>query len=338
MSWAEILILGLPLLLGMCLSAMFSGFETGVYSLNRLRLQLLRDRGEDPRAQVLGEFVRREDLLLCVFLIGNNIANILVGSLAEIGISASLSDPSYSTLVTTVVVTPVLFLLSEALPKQLFRLHAETWPYSMARGLSLSRRILWPLVLLVLPVSRIALRWAKARRRGMQGLRRGAFALERLFAAADEELGSLRKTALAIEERSGRPIAEFVRPLADCETLPAHAQLRDLLAVIAQRPFHRFPIQDPDGEYRSYIHYLDPYLGREQEPSPEEELRPHAHSICPLRPSLPLNRALARLEDSGSRVGKVQAEDGELLGFVFARDLVAELLAFDGEAPMHELL
>jgi Mg2+/Co2+ transporter CorB len=332
----SLLIFG-PLIVGMLLSALFSGFETGVYTLNRLRLQLLRDRGEDPRAKILGAFVQREDLLLCVFLVGNNIANILVGSLAEVFVGRTLSDPSYSAIVTTVVVTPVLFITSEALPKQLFRVHAETWPYAVSRGLLWSRRILAPLVVLVLPVSRIALRWAHARRRGMQGLRRGAFALERLFAAADERIGSLRETALDIEERSRQPIRELMRGIDEVEVLGHDARVSDLIDVIQRRPFHRFPMRDLDGNYGWYVHYLDPYLGGEAEPSMDEPLRPHAHPIVDLAHDLPLNSGLARLEETGSRVGLVRGQDGDAIGFVFARDLVAGLLAFESRAPVREV-
>jgi Mg2+/Co2+ transporter CorB len=134
-SPAEIIAWLLVMLAGLAGSALFSGLETGVYSLSRVRLELAARHGADGRAargpiRLLREIDRPESLLTTI-LVGNNACNYLgTLGLGTLLIAAGVR-PTAAVLIQTLALTPVLVIFGESLPKELFRLRADTLP---ARG------------------------------------------------------------------------------------------------------------------------------------------------------------------------------------------------------------
>lgn len=126
---------------GLLLSALFSGMETGVYSLNRVRLLVRASRGDKQAIRLQGEFAD-SNRLLSTLLVGNNIANYMgtfgvVGILTEIGYG-----PTQVVVINTAILIPLLFVFGETLPKDLFRTHCDRWSYTLSAWLVATRRIL----------------------------------------------------------------------------------------------------------------------------------------------------------------------------------------------------
>ncbi len=332
----ELWFLGL-LLLGLLGSAFYSGIETGLYTVNRLRLDLRRRDPADRRARTLHRLLSHPDYLLCVFLIGNNLANALAASVGEAWMSDYLSGGK-AALLTTLILTPLLFLRSEALPKHLFHLQTEAWTYRLAPSLKWSCWILSPLALVVLPLARVSMRWATGRQaQDMTGLRRRNQALARLMSASDATVSSsLRQTALEVGERQARPLREIMVPWDEVVCLPAEGTRKDLRDILATRPFLRYPLRDREGDPEGYVYYLDPFLDgddpAEGDSAVDREamlLSSHMRPLVTLEPTLPWALALARLEGSQSRLGLVRDGDDQILGIVTVRDLAEALLSLD---------
>lgn len=316
-------VLLLLLVLGLLASAFYSGIETGLYTVNRLRLDLRRKNPADRRARTLHKLLAHPDYLLCVFLIGNNLANALVASLGEAWMSEYFTG-GRAALMATLILTPLLFLSSEALPKHLFHLQAEAWPYRLAPLLQLSSWILAPLSLVVLPIARFSMRWATGRQKhDMTGFRRRNQALARLMSASDAAVSSsLRETALEVGERQGQPVSEIMVPWDQVVTLPASGDRESLRATLERHPFLRYPLIGGDED--RYIHYLDPFVKGEEGP-----LGSFGRPMVVLEPGLPLAQAMARLEAADSRLGLIREKGGDNLGIVAVRDLAEALLSLD---------
>ena len=118
-------------LLGLAGSALASGLEMGLYALGRLGLEARALRGE-PAARLLREELGRTDRLLSTLLVHYNVCN-YVGVL---GVSALLSGANMGPLLTlvvqSVVVTPIILVFGESLPKELFRARADALTYQFA--------------------------------------------------------------------------------------------------------------------------------------------------------------------------------------------------------------
>ena len=105
-------LLGLALLLA--LSGFFSGSETALLALDRMRVKYLQQK-QRPGADRLAQLLESPDRLLGAILVGNNLVNIaatvvatglLVGHFGEQG-----------ELLTILILTPVLLIFSELCPK-----------------------------------------------------------------------------------------------------------------------------------------------------------------------------------------------------------------------------
>lgn len=137
MDWFYINVL---LLLG--LSALFSGSETGVYSINRVKLRYRLEQG-DYRARLLNWMITPVGPTIICILIGNNIAAQLLATITE----HYFSDAGiYSVLITTCVLTPIVLVFSEFLPKYIFRLKANELIYQTVLALAFFR------VLFIIPI------------------------------------------------------------------------------------------------------------------------------------------------------------------------------------------
>ncbi|MDA3959344.1 MAG: CNNM domain-containing protein [Planctomycetota bacterium] len=121
------------------LSAVLSGSETGLYGLSRVKLRYRLAR-EERSAQGLQRLLHPIGPTIITILIGNNLVNQLLTTATERGLQG-LGDP-WSVLVTILVLTPLVLIFAEFLPKYLFHKNADSWVYQLVDWLTTLRRIL----------------------------------------------------------------------------------------------------------------------------------------------------------------------------------------------------
>jgi len=108
------------------LGGLFSGSETGLYQLSRLRLRLGVEKKQLPFV-ILGRCLRNSSGLLLSLLIGNNLVNYLATSL----VTSSFLDrfgveyEHRAELFATLLMVPILFVFSELIPKNIFLYRAD---------------------------------------------------------------------------------------------------------------------------------------------------------------------------------------------------------------------
>ncbi len=95
-------------------SAFFSGSETALTAASRARMHSLSNQG-DTRAGVVSLLIERRDRLIGALLIGNNLVNILASSLTTSLFLGLFGDSGVA--IATLVMTVVLVIFSEVLPK-----------------------------------------------------------------------------------------------------------------------------------------------------------------------------------------------------------------------------
>lgn len=107
-----LLILGIGCLIAA--SAFFSGSETALTAASRARMHSMENSG-DPRAKLVNKLTERRDRLIGALLIGNNLVNILASSLTTSLFLGLFGDSGVA--IATIVMTVVLVIFSEVLPK-----------------------------------------------------------------------------------------------------------------------------------------------------------------------------------------------------------------------------
>ena len=108
----------------MVASAIFAGSETGIYQLSRIRLRL---GVESKRLSfvMLGRIMRDSPALLISILIGNNLTYYFITSIVTLLLLDRVADEHTVELLATALITPVLFVFSELIPKNIFYYRAD---------------------------------------------------------------------------------------------------------------------------------------------------------------------------------------------------------------------
>lgn len=123
------------------LSAIFSGLETGIYRLSRLRLRLDAERG-GLRYIMLSKAMRDGHGLLLSLLVANNLANYLATSSVTYLFLAAVASERMAELLATLVTAPLLFVFAESTPKSVFLYRADVLTAFFAPLLFVTHRAL----------------------------------------------------------------------------------------------------------------------------------------------------------------------------------------------------
>lgn len=119
-TWMEHLTVVAAFVVGLLLSAFFSGTETGFYRLSMQRLTLDAQAGDATARQLLW-FARNPSYFVATTLIGNNLANYLTTFAIGWGVVLYGSRHSdWLEVLATVLLSPVIFLFGELLPKNVY--------------------------------------------------------------------------------------------------------------------------------------------------------------------------------------------------------------------------
>lgn len=305
---------------GLACSALFSGVETGIYTVNRVRLHL-RDHQGQRSAQVLRHLLNRPTATLGTLLIGNNVANYMGSSALTVIVTAAGAGELQAIALNVALVTPLLFIFGETLPKDLFSAHADRLTYFFARPLLWLRRLctvtgLLPLILLV--------------SRGVSALLRmpastQPFHPRRMVGSLVREAaghGVLSDEQSAIVERvlalAGDRVRDEMVPWPAVVKVSVTDPPARLWELADTTSFSRFPALDGAGKVVGVVSLYDALLHLPEECPPIAEL---ARPVPALGPGEPLRAALAKLQREHARLALV-AERGQTLGIVTIKDLV----------------
>jgi Putative Mg2+ and Co2+ transporter CorB len=128
------------------LSAFFSGSETAMTATSRARIHAMEKNG-DERAGIVGRLISNRERLIGAMLIGNNIVNILASALATSALLKLFGQAGVA--VATVVMTTLVIIFSEVLPKTYAIGNPDGFAISVARPIRIIVALFAPLAALV---------------------------------------------------------------------------------------------------------------------------------------------------------------------------------------------
>ena len=128
------------------LSAFFSGTEIAFFTANKLGVEVKKNKGSRG-SKILSHFYDHPDKFISVILIGNNIALVSLSSLLtgffEPFFQQIALGEGIEIVLSTVLVTTVILIFGEFLPKVLFRLYSNDVIHYTAFPLAVVYRILY---------------------------------------------------------------------------------------------------------------------------------------------------------------------------------------------------
>jgi len=303
----------------MLLRGLYAGMETGIYVVNKIRLDLRAEEGLRS-ARLLRRLLRNPNNVLAVLLVGTNlfsyVATFCVASLfilAGFGGSAEW--------LTIAVATPALFIFAESVPKTVFQRLAERAVYRFAP-------LLWASHLLFLctgatPLVRSfgAFLMKLVGRRSRHSL----FGHEGLSAVVAEgrASGLLTHFQSIMADRVAHirtvTLAQALVPMKRVVSVPAGADRATLLEVFRNNSYSRLPLVESDGQVAGILDIYGVLTDAGQ--SPSERATP---PLC-LEWDLNVTDALYRMQRARAMMAVVR-RDGKHVGIVTVKDLVEEIV------------
>lgn len=140
------------------LSAIFSSAETAFLSTNKIRMRNLQEDGE-KKADLVLTMLENQSKLISTLLVGNNIVNIGSSALATKMATAAFGDVGVG--IATGVMTFLVLVFGEVVPKNVAAAHAETWAMFIAPFIRLLSFVLTPVVFLLTKLSDFVVRFSK---------------------------------------------------------------------------------------------------------------------------------------------------------------------------------
>lgn len=141
-------LLGLALLL--ILSGFFSGSETALLALDRMRVKYLQQK-QYPGADRLSALLESPDRLLGGILVGNNLVNIAASVVATGLLVRHFGEGGE--LLTILILTPILLIVSEVCPKTYAAQYPEKVSFLVLRPILAILWVLAPVVRIVTLIS-----------------------------------------------------------------------------------------------------------------------------------------------------------------------------------------
>ena len=142
------------------LSAFFSASETAYSSLSIVRITNFAENGKKSAAKAI-KVHQNFDSTLSSILIGNNIVNIAMATIGAYIAAKLITDDTISGIVSTAIVTLVVLIFGEIVPKSFAKRHAEGFALKTAYILSVLNILFFPLNILFISLSKLITRGVK---------------------------------------------------------------------------------------------------------------------------------------------------------------------------------
>jgi CBS domain containing-hemolysin-like protein len=306
------------------LSAFFSGSETALLRLAQHDVEEEVKALRGPSAIAARDLLGHTSRLLVTLLLGNNLVNIL-GASAAAALAIQLLGPKTGILVSTIVMTVLVLIFCEVLPKAAAARHPNRIGFAVALPIYVLHQILRPLHVLfdriVEPV---------VRRVGPEEADATAAATEtvlRLARASAEGNGKPKATPLSIIGAAAgaaeMTVEEIMVPRTEIVAFPSDMEPGDLLERVLEERYTRVPIYDGDIDNLAGVVHLKDLV----------ELARGGGSIASiLRPVLrvpqrkPILDLLTEMQRTFVHLAVVKDEFGVTLGLCTQEDVLEEIV------------
>lgn len=236
-----ILVSLIVLLVLLFFSAMISGSEIGFFALTPQHLDKLRD-SKSSVSKLKLKLLERPNRLLATILIANNFVNVAIVILSTFIASQWFNLASFPILtfvVQVVVITALILLFGEIIPKMYASVRPVHFSRSMAGVLNILVKVFYPLSsLLVRSTSFLDNRLA---RKG-QGMSRSELSDAIELTAGEDTPEEGKKILKGIVKFGDIEVKEIMRSRVDVIALDSEAKFSEVMKTIVDSGFSRIPV------------------------------------------------------------------------------------------------
>lgn len=235
-------ILALVVLLAM--SGFFSGSETALLSLDKMRVRFLQQqgrRGADKLAKLLAD----PDRLLSGILVGNNLINIAATVIATSLFVGYFGEQGE--LLTVLILTPILLVFSEVCPKTYAAQYPEKMSFFVLNPIRFVVWVLTPVIFIVSSLSRLLTSFFRAKE--VEALSVSEDEIRAIIEVGEESgvvAAEQRRMLHGIFDLSETRVRDVMIPRTEVVGLNVSASFQEVLDVVQHARHSRFPVYQDD--------------------------------------------------------------------------------------------
>ena len=302
-------------------SAFFSSLETALFHL----------KSSSNKNEIVKELLKKPKKLLSNLLTGNTIVNIAIGSLSAVytlNVISPNSSLSVSNLlfIQVAVITFILLIFGEVIPKTYAIVKSEKLANSSAKLLKLILKLIYPIAFVFHKITDLIVKLLPIKKEQ-------AFDSEEeliMLAEVGEEEGTLdheeSDMIQSVFEFKNKLVKEIQTPRVDISALDSNSSLDDAMDLIMKKKFSKIPVyKDTIDNIKGILYAKDiiPYLIGSR---PNIDLLKLTRSPYFTPETKPIDEVLQEFKIKKTSIAVVVDEWGGTSGLLTLEDIVEEVM------------
>ena len=305
----------------MLLTGFFAGSETAVISCSKVRLRHKAERGV-KRARILEGLLENPELFFSIVLVGTNIA-VIVCTAAATALSVRFFGEN-GVVAATIVMTPLLLIVGEVIPKSAFLYHADRVSLLAAPMLRFFLYLLYPIVAPATLLTRFLLIVTGSRGKRFN-LLNSREELIYLYRHGKEEGLVERRERLIINRvfEFGRVRAgELMIPFERVVSVPVTASIDQVIEEANKHTYSRYPVLSEGGEEVAGVISMFDLLGLDG----GEQISEVMHEPLFAEEDEPAVKLLVRMKDEALHMAVIVDGDGGTKGILTLENILENIV------------
>lgn len=312
------------------LSACFSGTEAAFNSANNMHLRREAEEEGSSSAKLAYKISQNFADTLCTILIGNNLVNIAASACATaifMQLFAHISGGDViASAVSTVVLTIIVLICGEIVPKILAKQHANKICKITAWPIQILTYILYPLVFIVMLLMNLIRKIWGTKSEDEPDITEDELSsiidtVEK-EGVIDEDQSDLLQSSLEFADTT---VEEIMTPRTDLVTIDLDDDFEEIAKTIEKSTYSRLPVYRDSIDDIIGILHLNLYY-KEAVDSKRIDIESMLLDTCYMHKTLKLPAALKMLREKQVHMAIVIDEFGGTLGVVTIEDILEEIV------------
>lgn len=307
-------------------SGFFSGSETGLTTANKGRLNQLANEGNDGAKKAL-ELQGNKNQLISTLLLGNNFFNICASMLAGTVTSTYFGNDNIGILITTSVMTVVVLIFAEIMPKMYAYNQADKVAVTVAPAWVWIIRIFSPITYITQGVSLFLLRML-----GYKGKSEITDAREEIRGAIElhHEEGTMvkddRDMLGSILDLSQIEVGEIMVHRRDMTVINIDEDPQNIIEQVIKTPHTRLPVWKDNEENIIGILHTKDILRLDRDNPGRNDIMALLNDPMFIPDTTTLRDQLEEFRKKRNHLAIVVDEYGSLMGLVTLEDILEEIV------------
>lgn len=304
-------------------SAFFSGTEIAYTSVNKLRLKKLAEEGSKTAA-LASDISDKFDKMLSSILIGNNLVNIAASSVGAV-IAMHLIGGAKGTAVATLVMTVLILIFGEIVPKILAKKHAQNVTLIVAYPLKVLMLILSPAAAVVVAIVKLLSRlWKKDESAPTVTEEELVTIIETVEeeGVIDEHKSELLQSAIEFNDIS---LNDILTPRTEMVSIDIDDDMDSIIHTATESHYSRIPVYEDNIDNIIGVLYLN-RLYKVLADNMDVDIRSLLMEPCFFHKTMKLPAVLNEMRRRQVHLAVVIDEYGGTMGIVTMEDILEEIV------------